>query len=151
MAFKYLKDIGIYSGPWNNWTGKDVDFYRRRLEYWFSPVLIADRIKWWFQRRKYGIDSRWCYNLNNSIQMMLYVSLKRYMQDADEHIDLEYHKIEFKGVSYTQKELINKAFSCFEKAFGCEERMKYWTLSRKDAASKEFMEIVLVLMDYLWW
>lgn len=88
---KFLDDIGIPIETYGtNFTDKDDE----RNKHWKK------------QRKKYGFDSRECWNLDSTFCQWLYSHLMMYLKDAKKTINLDYHKFTFNNKIYTQKEAI---------------------------------------------
>lgn len=88
---KYLDQLGISINKYGTNFCNDSDDRRQKL--------------WKEQREIYGFDSRECWNLDRSFIEWLYSHLMMYTDQAC--IDMDIHKIEFSGATYTQKEAIN--------------------------------------------
>lgn len=88
---KYLDDLGIEIDKYGVNFTSDKD---ERNEIWNK------------QREEYGFDSRECWNLDDTFIQWLYSHLMMYLEYATGVIDLEYHKFNFDGKEYTQKEAI---------------------------------------------
>ena len=82
----------------------------KRKEYgtnWCIEKKTKRAKSWKKQRKLYGFDSRECWNLNTTFVEWLYSHLMLYKKEAAQVVDLEYHKFDFNGKTYTQKECIN--------------------------------------------
>lgn len=88
---KYLDDLNIQINKYGTNFMPDTD---ERNEIWRK------------QKKEYGFDSRECWNLDQTFIEWLYSHLMMYLEDATGVIDLNYHKFEFDGKTYTQKEAI---------------------------------------------
>lgn len=88
---KYLDDLNI---PVNKYGTN------------FMPDTDERNETWSRQKEEYGFDSRECWNLDQTFIEWLYSHLMMYLEDATGIIDLSYHKFEFDGKTYTQKEAI---------------------------------------------
>lgn len=88
---KYLDDLNIPINKYGTNFMPDTD---ERNEIWNK------------QKEEYGFDSRECWNLDQTFIEWLYSHLMMYLEDATGIIDLNYHKFEFDGKIYTQKEAI---------------------------------------------
>lgn len=88
---KYLDDLNIPINKYGTNFMPDTD---ERNEIWNK------------QKEEYGFDSRECWNLDQTFIEWLYSHLMMYLEDATGIIDLNYHKFEFDGKTYTQKEAI---------------------------------------------
>lgn len=88
---KYLDDLGI---PIEKYGVNFIDGNDRRQKYWKK------------EKKKYGFDERECWNLDQTFIEWLYSHLMMYLEGATGIIDLNYHKFEFNGKIYTQKEAI---------------------------------------------
>lgn len=88
---KYLDDLGIEIDKYGVNFTSDKD---ERNEIWNK------------QREEYGFDSRECWNLDDIFIQWLYSHLMMYLENVTGIINLEYHKFDFDGKEYTQKEAI---------------------------------------------
>lgn len=86
MNRKYLDDIGVTERP-DTWFPEDT-----RQEAWRRA------------REVYSFDEREIWNLDFSFYLWLYERL-RFFLDCNA-IDLEFHKFDYKGQIYTQKQMI---------------------------------------------
>lgn len=127
---KYLDDIGVTDRP-DTWNKGD-----KRQK------------KWAEQRTTYGFDERETWALNSAFYLWLYERLKMYMDTAGKVIDLNYHKFEFKGKEYTQRELINMML----------ERLEFWFKpgyndmdDEQYTKVHEIGEIWALVLPAMWW
>lgn len=88
---KYLDDLGIphEKQGLNNYPGKEDE----RAKHWKK------------ERKKYGFDSRETWNLDSLMAEWIYSHLKCYKEYAS--VDLNYHKFDFNGTTYTEAEAID--------------------------------------------
>lgn len=93
MKHKYLEEAGWSSYAENNWK---------------HGCSLWRRIKFFFKKRKTGVDPRSCWSLDTEMMLWLYEHICQYIDDADSVVDLDYHKFEYEGEEYTQKELLLK-------------------------------------------
>lgn len=73
------------------------------------PLESTDkrRKKYRKERKKYGFDQRDTWNLSMTMIELLYERLCLYKKEASKHIQLDFHKFEYKGVEKTQLEMID--------------------------------------------
>lgn len=93
-----------------------------------------------------------CWNLDYSFVLWLDKHLHQYLKDASRVIDLEYHKIEYKGSSYTLLELITKMLQITNKL--TEEDFFWGYKDDYESVEKlisELLDIFKVTFHYLWW
>lgn len=125
---KYLDDIGVTDRP-DTWNKDD-----KRQEQW------AD------ERETYGFDERETWSLDFSFHLWLYERLKFFLEAAS--IDLGYHKFEFNGHEYTQKQMIEMMLERLEFSFKPEYN---------DCDSKQFEyvseieKIWALVTPAMWW
>lgn len=90
MRRKYLDDIGVTD----------------RHDTWYDDENDLERdVKFNTQRAIYGFDERETWALDHSFYCWLYERLMMFLEVNN--IDLEFHKFEYKGKEYTQKQLID--------------------------------------------
>lgn len=126
---KYLDDIGVKNRP-DKWDKKGD----KRKE------------KWKEQRKLYGFDERetWCLNL--SFYLWLYEHLKMFLEVNC--IDLNYHKFEYKGKKYTQKQMIDMMIERLEFSF----KPEYNDLDKEQYGYvSEIEDIWATVMPAMWW
>ena len=92
MKHKYLEEAGWTSYADNDWKGKNI---------W-------RKIKYFFKKRKTGVDPRTCFDLDTEMMLWIYEHICQFLNDADTVVDLDYHKFEYEGKTYTLKELLLK-------------------------------------------
>lgn len=89
---KYIEDLGI---PLKNIGTNFCDDTDERNK------------KWKEERKIYGFDERETWSLDHYFVEWLYSHLMMYMETGGTVIDLNYHKFNFAGKEYTQKEAID--------------------------------------------
>lgn len=97
MERKYLDDLPFTDRPdlWNPNDGRQDE--------------------WKQQRDIYGFDEREIWSMDLTFFCWLYERLKFYKECAS--FDLNYHQIDYKGVIYTQGELIDEMIKLLENYF----------------------------------
>lgn len=90
---KYLEDLDLKQSEY------DPDFQIDKKD--------KRQKKWKKQRKKYGFDERETWGLNDLFIGWLYSHLKMYEECASKIINLDFHKITYDGVEYTQKEVLD--------------------------------------------
>lgn len=91
---KYLEDIGIKEYGTNFCNNKDDKRQKR----------------WAKQRKKYGFDDRETWALDQMFIEWLYSRCMMYKEISP--VDMEYSKIKYDGLEFTQEEAINIILSC---------------------------------------
>lgn len=97
MQRKYLDDLGITERP-DTWSPDD-----NRQNQWKK------------QRKIYGFDERETWSLDTTFYLWLYERLKMYLEYST--VDLDFHKFEYKGKTYTQKQMIDMMIERLEEYF----------------------------------
>lgn len=99
---KYLDDIGVKDRP-DTWC-EDGDERQKR---------------WKKQREMYGFDDRETWNLDFVFYLWLYERLKMFLDVTV--IDLDFHRFEYNGKEYTQRQMIDMMIErlefCFSKEY----------------------------------
>lgn len=120
---KYLQDIGVTNFP-ETWGSDD-----KRKKQWKK------------QRKKYGFDEREIWSLDYAFFLWLYERAKMFLEIAA--INLDYHKFDFKGKEYTQRELIELVLKRLEEYFN--------NNSDYTDTTCEIGEIWAKLLSAMWW
>lgn len=89
--------------------------------------------------------SRECWSLDLAFYDWLRERLPVYLKEAGEFINLEYHKFEFRGKEYTQKELVERMIHLL-RVMEIEP-----TLEQQYEDEKEVLEIWAVVAPAMWW
>lgn len=132
---KYLEDIGLHTEQLTANTCGDNDDRKSR---------------WDKQRELYGFDERETWSLDQTFVEWIYSHLMMYLEIGGKIINLEYHKFEFKGREYTQREAIEyicKACENFllDKSFDYEKERQI--IEDMKGAIRLFAEI----FPAMWW
>ena len=86
-----------------------------------------------------------CWDLDYAFYQWLRERLPVYLKDAGRRIDLEYHKFEFRGKEYTQKELVERMIYLLRTS-------NFNTLIDDDWDNwKEVLEIWAIVAPFMWW
>lgn len=127
---KYLNDIGVPD------TLVKVDLNDTRWEAWNKQIA------------EYGfpVYETWC--LDYVFYGWLYERLKMYLEANC--VDLSYHKFEYNGREYTQKELIDKMLHGCELALFEENEHKHLTDEEKKIVD-DVRWIWATVMPAMWW
>lgn len=107
---------------------------------------------WKKQRKLYGFDSRECWNLNTTFVEWLYSHLMLYKKEAAQVVDLKYHKFDFNGKTYTQKECINiilKACKRYLLADEVSEDKEKMAKIEKDM--EDAIKLFADMLPCMWW
>ena len=107
------------------------------------------KIKYWWQRRTRGWDDSGTWNLDYEFMLWLNSRFKKYLEQADKIVDLDYYKFTYKGVEYTQKQLISKIIELTD---------KYKEIKAEDWLDERTIDMVNITLDlfrllywYMWW
>lgn len=125
---KYLDDIGVAERPdtWNKDDGRQQ--------------------QWAKERELYGFDERETWALNYSFYLWLYERLKRFVEVCC--IDLNYHKFEYNGTKYTQRQMIDMMLERLEFSF----KPEYNDCDEKQFAYVSEIETMwAAVMPAMWW
>ena len=99
-----------------------------------------------FAKKKKKI-SRECWSLDYSFILWLNEHLPVYLADADRFIDLTYYTFQYKGETYTQKELLIKLINIVHIL-----KQEYFNYDEKTLELWEAMlDIFKILFPVLWW
>lgn len=125
---KYLDDICVTERP-DTWNKED-----------------ERQTQWKEERDVYGFDERETWALDYSFYLWLYERLKRFIDVCC--IDLDYHKFEYNGNEYTQRQLIDMMLERLEFSFKPEyndlNEVQYNYVS-------EIEKIWAVVLPAMWW
>ena len=128
MSHKYLDDIGVTNTPWS---------WRK-----------GDSFRWRHERDTIGFDGRECWDLEDTFYFWLYERLMKYVEDAEEVVDLTWTKVKYNGKTYSQRELIDMML----------ERLKYSFSDDYNSYNEEEFnyvheveEIWAVILPAMWW
>lgn len=125
---KYLDDIGVTQRP-DTWNEDDV-----RQEQWVK------------EREEYGFDERETWALNFSFYLWLYERLKRFVDVCC--IDLDYHKFQYNGAEYTQRQMIDMMIERLEFSF----KPEYNDFDEKQYTYvSEIEKIWAIVLPAMWW
>ena len=89
-----------------------------------------------------------CWDLDYAFYQWLRERLPVYLKDAGRRIDLEYHKFEFRGKEYTQKELIERLITITDTLLGDEDN-DYWDLAWLSENMLKLVKVLLKVKKYL--
>lgn len=134
MAHKYLDDIGYDEYP-ENYTDASDD----------------RNIVWQEERRIYGFDNRDTWSLNNAYYCWMFEHLKMYIDQADGFIDLNYHKFDYNGNEYTQKELILLLLENIEYILFHQDDMEELEWTKLRELEREVADIWYMILPAMWW
>lgn len=128
MTRKFLDDIGVTDTP-DTWNRDDN---RQK--------------KWEEERGIYGFDERETWAMELSFHLWLYERLKRYVEIA--RIDLDYHRFEYQGTIYTQRQMIDMMIKRLEFSFkpeynDCDEKQYQYV--------SEIEQIWAIVLPSMWW
>ncbi len=100
-----------------------------------------------FAKRKRKKIARECWSLNYSFILWLNEHLPVYLADADRFVDLTYHTFEYKGETYTEKELLLKLIAIVH--ILTEEYFDYNETTIE--LQETMLDIFKILFPILWW
>ena len=101
--------------------------------------------KWKKQQKKYGFDSRECWNLNNTFVEWLYSRLCMYKKEASKIIDLTYHTFEWNNETITLLQAIDLILEV------CKEHLTTEFLDKDYTKIQEIMPLWGMILPYMWW
>lgn len=145
MRHKYLEEQGFTSYADNDW-GND----RKR------PIKnLGRRIKYYFKKRKTGVDPRSCYDLDTELMLWIYEHICQFLDDADNTVDLGYHKFEFEGKTYTEKEILtllkNEIIAYMRVRENYDLASALVEAEREKEHSDRVFDILKIVLPFLWW
>ena len=130
MGRKYLEDIGFNNTPDTFNAGANDE----REE------------KWKNEREVFGFDERETWNLDSTFYIWLYERLKMYLDVTI--VDLDYHKFDYNGKEYTQRQMIDMMLERLETALTDE----YYDLNdEKYQYVHEIEKIWSIVLPAMWW
>lgn len=94
------------------------------------------------KKRRISYD---CWDLDYAFFKWLEERLPVYLKEGGAFVDLEYHKFEFRGKEYTQKELIERMIHLLSIKKGEPNSMKQFE------EEKEILEIWAMVAPAMWW
>lgn len=105
--------------------------------------------EWRKQRRKYGFDERETWNLNWRFYAWSYERLKMFKKITN--INLDFYKFDYKGKTYTQKQMINKMIKRLEYILDFNNEKQSDFEQKFQKYSKEITEIWSLIIPAMWW
>lgn len=136
MSRKYLDDLGV--------TG-------RKELYWLDDGRYPGDKRlpvWKKEREEYGFDSRETWDLRTCFYFWLYERLQMFLELASKIVNLEYYKFDYKGRTYTQKEMIEAMIERLRFRFSSEFNDMNPDHYEKVSEIEEMWALVLPTM---WW
>ena len=131
MRRKYLDDIGVTD----------------RHDTWYDDETDPERdVKFNTQRAIYGFDERETYALDHAFHCWLYERLMMFLEVNN--VDLEFHKFEYKGKEYTQKQLIDMMLVNLK--FVLSKEFDDYNDEHREIA-KSISEIWSLVLPAMWW
>lgn len=126
MKRKYLDDLGITNRPdlWNQTDERQKN--------------------WTKEREEYGFDERDTWSMSLTFECWLYEHLMMYKESAN--INLDFHKFEYKGKTYTQGEMIDKMIELLETSL----KSSNSSLDEVDTI-REIAQMWAVVLPAMWW
>lgn len=135
MGRRYLKEIGIElkETPWG-WNKEDS-----REKYWIEEI------------HEDGFDERETWDLNFTMNLLLYERLSKYKEIAKGIVDLSFHTFEYNGEELTQEECIDKILE----GLRLELTLKPFDKKREEQETIDKIESIWKIYDLikyaLWW
>lgn len=134
MSHKYLKGL-------NGWV---PHFCRARG----NPFRVIKReIKWFFERRKYGFDSRETWNMDQSFYCWAYERISLYVKVTEVDIDSDFNCITINGETACMRKWINKILALLKEQIEDDDPLSI----AYSTCHQEIMTIFTELLPYLWW
>lgn len=128
MKRKYLDDIGVTDRP-DTWNKDD-----------------SRQPTWTQERDVYGFDERETWSLDYSFRLWLYERLKKFIDVCC--INLDYHKFEYQGKEYSQRQMIDMMLERLEFSF----RPEYNDLDDEQFQYvNEIGQIWAIVLPAMWW
>lgn len=90
-----------------------------------------------------------CYDLSYTFMRWINKYLKVYREDASKCIDMEFHKVEHKGETYTFKELLDKLIDLTDEFIKVQDN-DWWDKSL-DLLKNDIFDIFKEIYWLLWW
>ena len=104
--------------------------------------------KWTNQRAIYGFDDSETWDLNSTFYAWLYERLRMYIDVGGEVVDLGFHKFNWKGNEYTQREIVEMILDHIHFYFSEE----YNDFDEDDVAYiNEIGELWALVLPAMWW
>ncbi len=151
MSYKIYKDTRPHNQEKADRLGLDRHLYLEELGIQFEKIGVNfcdntdDRYEQWMEYRKlYGFDPRETWNLNDYFIGWLYEHLMAY-KDLAKVIDLNFHKFEFEGETYTQAQMIDM---CIEQ---CKKCLTNEIIDCSDDDLTRAAQIFAVILPAMWW
>ena len=90
-----------------------------------------------------------CWNLDYAWIVWLNKRLPIYLDGAKDYVDLEFHKFDYKGKTYTQREVIERMIKL---ASSLVENERYFDLAEDSwNDTKELLDLWALAAPSLWW
>lgn len=129
MKRKYLDDIGV-TDRWDTWVQENGLPSPRQLE----------------EQAVYGFDNRETYALDYAFYLWLYERLMMYKEVAA--VNLEFHKFEYDGQTFTQLQLIDRMLDDLRFIF----REDYNDFDPEQyKRQEEIAQIWALVLPTMWW
>ena len=129
MGHKFLENLKTY-------TPLNIDASDERQSRWAK------------EREIYGFDETETWSLDSTFYAWLYEHIKMYIEKGGEIVNLEYHKFEYKGITYTQLELLEQI--CKRVEYYYSDEYNDW-----DRADVEYIneigEMWALVLPAMWW
>lgn len=102
-------------------------------------------------KEQYGIDPRDTYDVEQSIYEYIYCILMEYKKQATV-IDLHFHKVKYKGITWYQDEIIDRVLSAIKQwlLFRNEDYPFYLGIPIEDEL-KDSLHLFIEILYCMWW
>ena len=129
MGHKFLENLKTY-------TPLNIDASDERQSRWAK------------EREIYGFDETETWSLDSTFYAWLYEHIKMYIKKGGEIVNLEYHKFEYKGITYTQLELLEQI--CKRVEYYYSDEYNDWDDSDVEYIN-EIGEMWALVLPAMWW
>ncbi len=129
MGHKFLENLKTY-------TPLNIDASDERQSRWAK------------EREIYGFDETETWSLDSTFYAWLYEHIKMYIEKGGEIVNLEYHKFEYKGITYTQLELLEQI--CKRVEYYYSDEYDDWDDSDVEYIN-EIGEMWALVLPAMWW
>jgi len=125
-----VREVGI------NWKPD----YHNILTYWRRKK----------QRLECGYDERITYNLDEYAIEQIYAWLNMYLENAYSVVDLDFHKFEFEGRTYTEFEAIVYIMYHIEEWIKFEADTKNWDIDKETILCNNVQKALHMFAEIIW-
>lgn len=109
-------------------------------------------IKFFFQRTFRGWSDDECWNLNYEFFKWVNSRFKKYKEQAEKVIDLEYYKLTYKKKKYTQLQIIDRIIELTDWFIENDYYELIWSNPDKvKETQNEIFDLFKLVFDLMWW